>query len=234
MNAIFDTVFKRLTSISASSVLNSSNASETDGIEAIALLSVLQQFLTSFMESLNSLNSSPNPPSSNLALDTTNTNNNNNAGKDANNQNNNNTSPTLANTAASRSQLIKRPSIYQELNPSSYMDPESQLYVLRTVNNRVFLFKLFDSLKEYFEQRINAFMNEQIKWINAQKADPKSPNVLLPFYRFPTLIMQIIEMCNGEVTLFILFLSVIFLTPFLFFPSDLIVWMISSSDWPRR
>jgi hypothetical protein len=47
--------------------------------------------------------------------------------------------------------------------------------------------------------KINMFTNDQIKWIRAQKADPRSADVLAPFTSFPTFVSVVVEMCNGMV-----------------------------------
>lgn len=61
--------------------------------------------------------------------------------------------------------------------------------------------KLLASLTTSYENIINHYTLAQNVWINAQKADPKSPAVLVPFYKFPTLVQQILEMTNGQVKL---------------------------------
>lgn len=63
----------------------------------------------------------------------------------------------------------------------------------------VYVFKLFKALQETFEQRLQGFTSDQLRWISSQKADPKVSEVLLPFQRFPGLVLHVVEMCNGEV-----------------------------------
>jgi hypothetical protein len=70
-----------------------------------------------------------------------------------------------------------------------------------------FILKLFKQLQESFEQRVHAFVSEQLRWINNQKADAKSSDVLLPFQRYPTIVMHVFEMANGEVRKKFLFFS---------------------------
>jgi hypothetical protein len=197
MSFIFESVSKRIFSISVFSITNASNTNETDGMEAIALLAVLHQFLTSFTENVISSGNVENP---------------------SNPSNTNNVAPFNPTPAGSHvglsiqppqaEQISSLPSPsaslsnveYLSLNPNQFMDPELVVYSLRETNSRVFLLKLFDTMRDTLEQRITTYTNEQIKWIQTQKFDPKSPNVLLPFYRFPSLVMQIMEMTNDEVT----------------------------------
>jgi hypothetical protein len=47
--------------------------------------------------------------------------------------------------------------------------------------------------------RVGAYVADQVNWIKAQKADAKSPDVLLPFASFPTFVAQVLEMSNGKV-----------------------------------
>lgn len=64
-----------------------------------------------------------------------------------------------------------------------------------------YLMQVLDTLRNALLARLHQFVNEQIVWINAQKYDPKSPAVLAPFAKFPTLIVQVMEMTNGMVSL---------------------------------
>lgn len=64
-----------------------------------------------------------------------------------------------------------------------------------------YLVQVFDTLRNSLLSRLHVFVNEQISWINSQKCDPKSSSVLLPFSRFPTLIVQAMEMSHGMVSL---------------------------------
>lgn len=196
MSSIFDSMLKRLYSISAVSVnIGSSNTTnnDVDGIEAIALLTVLNQYLAAFIESLNQLNAMA--------------------------------AATATSNADSKTTLplgVLGPSSHAMLMPvgvdvtSSTEMTEANLYSLRTYNNRVFLFKLYDTLKETYEQRIQQYKGDQIKWIQSQKADPKLPAVLVPFHRYPTLVLQICEMCNGEVSIILSLTSLMSLILLLF------------------
>eukprot|EP00981_Chlorochromonas_danica_P009700 scaffold2799_cov159-Ochromonas_danica.AAC.17 len=58
---------------------------------------------------------------------------------------------------------------------------------------------LFEDMKATLQQRIQTFTNEQINWIRAQKGDPKAPGVFTPFARFPTVVLHIMEMVQGQV-----------------------------------
>lgn len=71
--------------------------------------------------------------------------------------------------------------------------------VAEVVVGKPYVFKLFEALRTNLWGRITTFINEQINWINAQKADPKSPDVLAPFARFPLLILQVREMTSAMV-----------------------------------
>jgi len=60
-----------------------------------------------------------------------------------------------------------------------------------------YVYKLFETLRSNLWARIQCFISEQIQWINSQKADAKAAEVLLPFVRFPLLILQVREMTVG-------------------------------------
>ncbi len=80
------------------------------------------------------------------------------------------------------------------------------------INSTLYLMKVFKTLKHQLEQNILSFGNEQIQWINNQRADPKSPEVFSPFLRFPTVVMHVIQMTNGKVrNTLVEFLCLIFL-----------------------
>ena len=66
-------------------------------------------------------------------------------------------------------------------------------------NNDVLVNKIYTNLNNSLNNRINIFINEQIHWLNNQKGDPKAPEVLSPFARFPYFILQVLEMANGMV-----------------------------------
>jgi len=63
-----------------------------------------------------------------------------------------------------------------------------------------YVYKLFDTLRNNLWARIQCFITEQIQWINSQKADAKAAEVLLPFVRFPLLILQVREMTTAMVS----------------------------------
>jgi hypothetical protein len=67
------------------------------------------------------------------------------------------------------------------------------------LGSTLYLMKILKVLKLQLEQNILSFANEQISWIQNQRADPKSPEVLSPFLRFPTIVMHVIQMINGKV-----------------------------------
>jgi hypothetical protein len=56
------------------------------------------------------------------------------------------------------------------------------LFVEVPVGTR-YVFKLYETLRQNLWGRFMTFVSEQIHWINTQKADPKSPEVLTPFIR---------------------------------------------------
>lgn len=66
-------------------------------------------------------------------------------------------------------------------------------------SSNLYLNKMFKTLRNALEQNIHAFTLEQINWINSQRADPKSPGVLSPFVKFPSLVLQIMQVTNGLV-----------------------------------
>ena len=66
-------------------------------------------------------------------------------------------------------------------------------------NKDIIINRILTSLNASLNSRINIFINEQINWINNQKGDPKAPEVLSPYARFPNFISQVLELCNGMV-----------------------------------
>lgn len=93
----------------------------------------------------------------------------------------------------------------QELEEEDDDDGESarQDRAVATPHN-VYLYKMLGSFRSSLLARLSAFGADQVAWIGAQKADLKAASVLPPFARFPTLILQLVEMTNGIVSAIIL------------------------------
>ena len=85
---------------------------------------------------------------------------------------------------------------YMELVQTAEQNESLAMYA----SSSLYLAKIFKSLKAALEQNIHAYTLEQINWINSQRGDPKAPGVLLPFTKFPTMVMQITQMTNGLVS----------------------------------
>jgi hypothetical protein len=137
LEVVFDNLVPRilsLTSTPVSSIVNPTIISSTethDGIESIAMLTTLTQYLESFTEVLQ--------------------------------------------VASDDSQRVE------------------------WCHDGMYLGKTLRTLQQQLEQNIVLFGNEQIQWIHSQRADPKSPNVLLPFLRFPSIVLHIVQMTTGKV-----------------------------------
>lgn len=141
---------------SNSSSGSSGSGDQVDGIEAIAMLTILHEFSLMYVAISPYLFDSVGAPMEKRAT----------ISFDESNEN----IPTVDSAAAAPS------------HPQSY-----------------YLIQVLDTLRNALLARIHQFVNEQIVWINAQKYDPKSPAVLVPFAKFPTLIVQVMEMTNGMV-----------------------------------
>jgi hypothetical protein len=63
----------------------------------------------------------------------------------------------------------------------------------------LYLARSMDTTRVALTARVTAYVTDQINWIKQQKADPKNPDVLLPFASFPTFAAQVQEMSNGKV-----------------------------------
>jgi hypothetical protein len=147
---VFESLLPRLLSISNNSPTTTSNA-EIDGIEAIAMLTVLVEFTSFYLDTTRgslSIHSTSRP-----------------------------SSPSISSRAIS--------TIEEDV------DSPPIVYFYSTM--------IFAELKEALEQRIYAFTTEQINWILVQKGDPKAPGVFPPFYRFPTLVLHVVEMLHEQV-----------------------------------
>lgn len=163
IDRIFDDLVPRFLKLTATS-----KSSEKDGIEAIAMLSVLREFTTMYLEWQ---------------------------------EDGGNGSSSGANTtsAATSVDLLFSP-LSTSASSSSKEDSNAAIPPRATY----FVSKMLHELSTSLESVINQYRVEQIVWINSQKADPKSPGVLTPFCKFPTLLHQIVEMTNGMVCSFVL------------------------------
>lgn len=153
---------------------------DKDGVEAIAMLSVLREFSAVYLEwsedgKDDSVKAavSPSNGSSHSAITSLFANNN-----------------DLGDLGLGDGPLMKAPDDGSNKAGSSL--PPRATY---------FISKMLHELTTAFEAIVSQFRVEQIVWINSQKADPKSPMVLPPFYKFPTLLQQVLEMTNGMVRL---------------------------------
>lgn len=63
----------------------------------------------------------------------------------------------------------------------------------------LYLARSMDTTRAALTARVGAYTVDQIHWLRQQKADAKSPDVLLPFASFPTFAAQVQEMCNEKV-----------------------------------
>lgn len=167
IDGVFEGLAPRFMKLTATS-----KGTEKDGVEAVAMLAVLREFSTMYLEWQDDKDSTGNSGSSNKVTIS----------------NSNNAAGIMTLVASSAT-------------PAGGEDNGSSLPPRATY----FVSKLLHDLTTAFESVINQFRVEQIVWINNQKADSKSPSVLVPFYKFPTLLQQILEMTNGMVRLKIYF-----------------------------
>jgi hypothetical protein len=155
IDGIFDELVSRFLKLTATS-----KSSEKDGVESVAMLSVLREFTTMYLEWQDD-------------------------------RGNGSSSAVNASAIATSVDLLFSPlstSASASSKDNSDAIPSRATY---------FVSKMLHELSNSFQSIINQYRVEQIVWINSQKADPKFPGVLAPFYKFPTLLHQIVEMTNG-------------------------------------
>ena len=148
-----------------------------DVVGALAMLSVLTEFETSYREAMII------QFSNNIM---------------ANNNNNNTASGSLAPPPSPPRKgrySVQTPGADDVPIPSARSDEEALTLYLE-----LYLTRCMESQRLNLLSRISAFTSDQINWLKVQKADPKTPDVLPPFASFPTLVAQVQEMCNGKVT----------------------------------
>ena len=68
--------------------------------------------------------------------------------------------------------------------------------------SELYIHSVLESFKKTLLGRVEEFTREQLQWIRTGKADPKTPEVLLPVAAFHSFIAQVNEMCYGQVTKF--------------------------------
>lgn len=173
IDGVFEGLALRFLKLSATS-----KVTDKDGVEAIAMLSVLREFSAVYLEwSEDSKDDSvkaavsPSNGSSNSAITSLFANNN-----------------DLGDLGLGDGPLLKAAD--DSSKAGSGLPPRATYFVS----------KMLHELTTAFEAIVSQFRVEQIVWINSQKADPKSPMVLPPFYKFPTLLQQVLEMTNGMVS----------------------------------
>lgn len=84
-------------------------------------------------------------------------------------------------------------------NPSSSTNSSTNIILESAISSTpssFYLDKLLTTLSSTYEVIISQYCSEQVTWITAQKADPKAAGVLPPFFKFPTLVQQVLEMTN--------------------------------------
>jgi len=69
----------------------------------------------------------------------------------------------------------------------------------RSLCSELYINSVLEAFKKTLLSRVEEFTVEQIQWIRTVKADPKAPEVLLPVAAFHSFIAQVNEMCCGQV-----------------------------------
>jgi hypothetical protein len=66
-----------------------------------------------------------------------------------------------------------------------------------------FYLSMLSDIEKFLMERLRYAQDDGIKWMHAQKYDPKRPGVFPPFAKFVTLVQQSYEMCGGQVCVFV-------------------------------
>jgi hypothetical protein len=158
MENIFDGIIDRILKLISTPTVKG-NGNECDGMEAMAMLSILKEY-SELVDKLsvyrddNIISSSTATANATTVVRGNNNNNNNSMDSNENNMQNNN-------------------------------------------NNLIYVRKFLQQLMEKYDGIVRHYTQLQVNWINNQKGDPKSPGILPSFYKFPTLVQQILEMSNN-------------------------------------
>eukprot|EP01038_Epipyxis_sp_PR26KG_P007336 gene7336-10000_t len=173
MEALFTSLMPRLETC----LFSTQSSSDVDGMEAIAMLTVLTRFAQSYNNEIDFSNSSNTNPALTTAISTRSSNEN------------------IDNSFGYDEEKIQIITYYS--SETSILGGTDSIDSLLELNSVSYLNKFFECLKNILLYRINAYVTEQLNWISNQQGDPKSPNVSNPFARFPTFILQVLEMTKG-------------------------------------
>lgn len=142
----------------------SSSGGEIDGVETVALLAVMQRFMTEYLQM------SVGPPApSGLSGD---------ALGGAGGASGGGLASAAFINPLGIADADKGPSFGHECSP--------------------YLAVLMYNMRAALVQRLYVFLTDQLAWLAHQKADPKKSHVLGPVARFPSLVLQVVEVMGGQ------------------------------------
>lgn len=187
---LFSTIVPRVETSIFNQTSSSSSNTEVDGLESIAMLTVLTQFAISY----NTTTTNPTENGSNSI------------GKRLSsmklsplNQSNYNFDDNSSGREQMHLDSIYRLDSNVDQQDSNNFTTAAGIATSITSNTLYYLNHIVELLRSRIVAKIQTFVSDQVNWINNQRADVKSPAILLPFTKFPTLLQQVNELTNGMV-----------------------------------
>jgi len=75
---------------------------------------------------------------------------------------------------------------------------DSNARKFNTDNCSPYLASIMFGIRALLVKRLNQFLTEQLAWVSSQKGDPKKAGVLGPVAKFPSLVLQFVEVMGGQ------------------------------------